>query len=813
MDLPTCPHCKQSVLDEDAEICPFCDQPMKGPATAAPPKPEKKAAATSTKVKKKQADDDDDPFELERATVSKVVGLKPKPSKGRMWKLTCPMCESDGFAPRSAAGREVKCANPECLVPVFSAPKPEKKKGEEEAPVSDEPKKKMSLMTLIIVLVVVGGGVGGGLYFYMSQPDLSGVKLTQPSDIPSVFGSEDPVTPNNGTENPNTDPGNNTEVEPTPKQDLAELRPAILAAMVKAARERDRNRKAFCRRLTAEAYAEVGQPDEVQTQLTQLDKVGSSLKYYRITPLCELVRHYGANGNSAGAEASLSEALQLAQNLPEYGLYALSASTELAVLLVINGRNDDAADLISRHADNGPSAQFSAMMIQARQLGTYNVADVAARQPFQPWQSPNRLLVTSGLVARGQIDNAIDWIGSADSAQVRLECTAILAEFVGILNGAQQAKVDGLISALPDRDQAWVLSRAACAVHSSGDTARAKALSDRSVAALAKVNAGKTINLGTVKETFSLKLPDSVPIRNSALAAAEVARGQAFMQQLDAAAATINKAMKFAHSIGPSQAAVDAKRQDFTRGGGTFIRTQLKAEFALESDQEAARYVTMYGQQCRRLDLAAAERFALQLDLLRAAVEWKMYDAVWSYVKAKLAEEDVNQRENFVDSSLLPQLALLAKADNSLAVSNAVELAITDKSTGDAKDSLRQATATLVANGTPEDAAKASQALRNFKIDQESETADKDNAWRDIWTMTLAGRLVKADNIRAAVFFVGVISDQLVREQAFLMVAAQAQMKTSGHEVWEILSNSNRMPTEKAATYRGLLAALHRQGK
>src|SRR5579862_2756829 len=32
MDLPSCPSCRQSVLDDDAEVCPFCGAPLKGNA-------------------------------------------------------------------------------------------------------------------------------------------------------------------------------------------------------------------------------------------------------------------------------------------------------------------------------------------------------------------------------------------------------------------------------------------------------------------------------------------------------------------------------------------------------------------------------------------------------------------------------------------------------------------------------------------------------------------------------------------------------------------------------------------------------------
>ena len=35
MELPSCPSCHQSVLDDEAELCPFCGAPLKKGAAAA----------------------------------------------------------------------------------------------------------------------------------------------------------------------------------------------------------------------------------------------------------------------------------------------------------------------------------------------------------------------------------------------------------------------------------------------------------------------------------------------------------------------------------------------------------------------------------------------------------------------------------------------------------------------------------------------------------------------------------------------------------------------------------------------------------
>jgi len=120
MDLPTCPSCGQSVLDDDATDCPFCGASMssaaKSKAAGGKPAPQK---ATP-----KKQPTNDDPFAIEQAPTSKKVVLcSRKPMKGRLHRVVCPMCDTQGFIPQAAIGRQVKCANTECLVPIFTAQK------------------------------------------------------------------------------------------------------------------------------------------------------------------------------------------------------------------------------------------------------------------------------------------------------------------------------------------------------------------------------------------------------------------------------------------------------------------------------------------------------------------------------------------------------------------------------------------------------------------------------------------------------------------------------------------------------------------
>ena len=123
MDLPTCPSCGQSVLDDDATDCPFCGAAMDGSSPAK--KPAGGAVKKSPSAKKTGKDtttDDDDPFAIKQAPAAKkVLPCARRPMKGRLHRVVCPMCDTQGFIPKRAVGHQVKCANPECLVPVFTA--------------------------------------------------------------------------------------------------------------------------------------------------------------------------------------------------------------------------------------------------------------------------------------------------------------------------------------------------------------------------------------------------------------------------------------------------------------------------------------------------------------------------------------------------------------------------------------------------------------------------------------------------------------------------------------------------------------------
>src|SRR5262245_7074039 len=144
MDLPTCPACQQSVLDEDAVECPFCGAPMKGgaaparppsapkppvaktgPSKSAPAKSEPGAPAAGNRpgssARPKDADEaapaaaDDDPFGVDHSVAANAIPVSRQGGGAKTLEVTCPMCETTGFVSPKAAGKQVKCCNPQCM--------------------------------------------------------------------------------------------------------------------------------------------------------------------------------------------------------------------------------------------------------------------------------------------------------------------------------------------------------------------------------------------------------------------------------------------------------------------------------------------------------------------------------------------------------------------------------------------------------------------------------------------------------------------------------------------------------------------------
>jgi len=357
MDLPTCPSCGQSVLDDDAAICPFCGAAMDGSAvgkqTAAP-------AASKGKPTKPADSGDDDPFAVERApAAAKVIPCARKPMKGRMHRVICPMCDCQGFIPKGAIGRQVKCPNKECLVPVFTAEgdggeTPTRAPGRvsddavaREVKVSTEGGKK-NPMVIYGIVGVVALAATIGLVKYLNSMGTNELPPLPP--VPGAGGSvagtdtpdePDPVTPVEDPDEPVAEP------VPEYRQKALEL----LVEMIDTSRVTPANRdKAYCRRMTADAYLRLGMMDEAAEQFESLDRLATDRRsrkgYYKMVPLLNRYWRLIAAGEDDKAASVLDTASELRTQMPSSGEVALESGIMLAAAVVHSGDMQLAAEIV-----------------------------------------------------------------------------------------------------------------------------------------------------------------------------------------------------------------------------------------------------------------------------------------------------------------------------------------------------------------------------------------------------------------------------------------------------------------------------------
>ncbi|MCA9052993.1 MAG: hypothetical protein KDA75_04105, partial [Planctomycetaceae bacterium] len=198
MEFRTCPACKASVLEDDAVDCPFCGASMttgkpsstgQAPARkAAPPSaaaaeskgpPAKPTAAAKTKSSASKAagvDTGGDPFDVDTSAARKATPVRPRPAKGCMIRVTCPMCETPGFVSEAQIGKEVKCCNRECLVPVYVADAPQEKEPEPEP----QPEGNSKLWMYVALGVLVVAGVGATFFLRGRKPPAGSGPIERP---------------------------------------------------------------------------------------------------------------------------------------------------------------------------------------------------------------------------------------------------------------------------------------------------------------------------------------------------------------------------------------------------------------------------------------------------------------------------------------------------------------------------------------------------------------------------------------------------------------------------------------------------------
>jgi hypothetical protein len=763
-------------------------------------------SAASAKAGSGTASDagNDDPFDVAAPVTGKVIQLLPKPSKGRLHRIGCPMCETAGFSSKKAAGKEVKCANRECLVPIFTAPPLE-----DERPVEPEAKAKsgLGIVHYVVIAVVAAAVLGGGAWYVTNdQPAGGGGVEFDPSKLGSI-----------GT-NPATGPPT-TEVEITTGPDVvappvvptgppaAELRDEALKLIVAFSLDAEANQKPYCRRLSAEAWALQGAAgnDAVSEQLVQLEKTGGSrMAYQRILPLIEVAWQNFDAGRAAVAGNIVDGFPPLIEKLPPQGMLALDTVTELAVLQAALERMDDAAAVIASRSDAGPLGQLMESLARARFTGMPFDQAVASR-PTLGSSDPQAVAVTVGLTARGLSKKALAW---ADRASSSTECVAAWGETL-ISRAGSAAPLTQILKrgeSLSPADRVRFLSRIGVSLHAAGATAEAQAQLKAASELLTSLGTPKPVPRPSLKEQVNYTPPDKSALRSAALAALDLAQLELNLNGPEAAWKTVQTALVQTRGISPSLTDARQPYAEMRRIGDAGVTRQLRALHGLLTDDDAKNAFVLYQARCQRLVHSATVRLALQERILTSACEWGLVDQVWTEIRTRATDSDLARNEPWFETHLTDIVHDWFKHSGQAEQRAEVErLALPARPENNRKLSARRYLTGLVAKQLLADGRveNLAQLLEGF-----AREFPQDRRWQQETILQSASQLVQAGKAADALKFTESLRDLQIRHEVCELVSAEITASGERELILKHVKLRRMTPADRVALLRGFLERL-----
>ncbi|HUE15490.1 MAG TPA: hypothetical protein VMR25_15095 [Planctomycetaceae bacterium] len=877
MDLPSCPSCRQSVLDDDADVCPFCGAPMKGgavaqpsrgaarPAAAAPrpstrPEPKGTASvsskasspagtsplpskATKSNTAPAQAgrgeaipsksspskppagratfdqpleakspsrppaaaqppfDLNEDPLDVRPSGASDAIPAARQRTKSKPHKITCPMCETVGYVPQSAAGKEVRCANPNCLVPVFVAPRIQRKAV--EAPPPAKSGLPLILVGLLALLVVLGGA---GAWYVFNQPS--------PGNQPNPVVPPTPVTPPVVTK---VDPKDPNAVEPPVNPQvvdklptLADEREPVLALMAQDAREKERNlRPPYCQRVTAQTAADCGDLVTAKTFLDLLSQNKHELNFYRVGPLTSVAWQQLKQADKSAAGKTLDDALAAAADLPTVGRYSIDSAVWLAAALVAGGRDREALALVTRFPATGSTGRLVASMSTAAAWNTWDTVAAQRERPLLDVASLQCPIVVEIAVSQGFPAEALRFAESLSHPAERNECQIVWGEAVARARGqakpAAPIAIDPILAKLKPVSRARLQARLSSAQLRANDRAGAEKLLASAIASLGNVAVKPEFVIPSMKNLASLEFPDPAPARLDALALAEIARLEGALHKRDEARNHLSQAIGVLRAAVPNLNAARMKVEEAARLKAADLEKPIPASerkaarAALKRhNSEQARVALEKVQQTSKVLLAAAEaRFAVQTEIFETALAWDDAAHLWKEIGPSATAMDPDQKEPYFDTALPWQLAVdLRRAGDKAEASKINEAAGVHVPPA-------AAVLDLLAEKVAESDVDVNSLAKKMQSFSGAERADRERA-------TLAGSsyLLHAGKVGDAFQFVRMFDDPQLKEEALQWTAALACRLNFTRQTKEILHAASFIPTQSVSAYRGFLLGL-----
>jgi hypothetical protein len=829
MDFPVCPSCGQSVIDDDVEDCPFCGTSMKAkPGSKPPAKPTaakgtagagSKSSATASKPASaapaktgagagakpgaaQPGPADDFPFDAEVPGAKTAIQAMPNPSKGRSHKVVCPMCETAGYVPPNAVGKDVKCANAKCMVPVFKVPA-----ATVEAPPPPPPKKSNLMLVggITAAVMLVGGaaavflpGMLGGTKAIkpgtMSEEDKQLLAESLKQNVP---GKNNPVTtPPPSIGNPldtalPDDKSNGDATPKTPDEFIAAALKQLNDACLKGEVSKQRS-KAFCRQLAADACARAGDTKAANDHLAQLVIVGPTVPYYRIEPTLELFWNAWSAGDKAAAARYLDAAKLDAQKLPTVGRSQLDVASRLAAALAVSGRVNEGLAQLEGHQKANVEGQLSARLQMATD-GT--VSRLTMSRAVLPWTIPQAVAATASLMSRGQPAAGREWAEAQADEVGRVECLSVWAEGVALRqpkpgHANANAEIVDAVKGLSPALAARVWARAACGRFAADDREGAAATLKDSQDLLATISIPPEPEMPVIKQAIGFKLPPMAPLVQAATAAAEVSFAHTLWpDHREQAEQSLELALTFARGLAPAPGAVAASINQADQLGPNGLRDLIRRELAHKNDDLASQDARKYRKVLVDVNTAAQRRFNLQLEILSRLADAGLKNKVWTVVSDRSAEANPNRRDDFLGTPLMGELL---EAFHGTETEKVIQGALVGTAAPARPEMaiLRQ----LLQQG-PQQAAQYASSL------------ETKSGHRDELVLMVAAALAANEKSEAVLGFISRLEDMVLREDAYRLTAALLAQRGHADAVWR-QSGDVQQATEKASLCRGLVVGL-----
>lgn len=698
------------------------------------------------------------------------------------------------------AGKDVQCANPECIVPVFKSKRPKV-----EAPPEEKPKGNKTLMIAggVVGLIVVGIGIFAMMSSEPDKPVVTDGPIFQP---PTPVECDDckPV------ECDNCKP----EVI-TP----AEIVRESLTKVVDAARERgDHNRNAGTQ-LAAETLAVGGDIKQAQSELKRLQAAGSTTGYLQVQPFAEIAFAQLKKQDREGAAKTALDGLTRTKNLPPTVRRSLDAATSLAAALIASGKRDEGVQLIADQIAEaegklGIRGDSSVLWRAALDSGTYDVGLEASR-PYHAYMPESlRVGVIETLIALGFESEARSLIDTATNETSRDSCYAAWAGRLSemkpatVIQTVSEFIAGGKVSAIAET-RMW--AAVASHLNAKGKTEGAQTAFTNALTASGKIAAPVPEKTFSMKEIYDsqgkafLGLQNPAVEESAALAFIDLAIVSTQLKSTEQTAEFLDKGLAYARATTPGPVWTQQKYDECNNQENS-VKSQLQSIPGIGSSASQLRSdFIRYRRQCERLNERAQERFRLQTLLLRAVAKSGQTELVWKTIVAQNGQSDPQLKEPYLTTSLPGLLAIQANLDrnNSLrqeimtAQKNKVDVEVVDRGIAQVRAAFNQ-----------KDLKGSADSLRNF-YKSSATKAVRDEA--DIEALGLIADVMNSSSVIETFQYITTLADPVLRQDAFMLFAAETAKRESAPQLWDHLKTPairELGALDKASIYRGLVTSI-----